>query len=458
MIELRNKKVAIIGLSRTGLATAKFLDKLAKKVIVSDVKGKKQLEKEIEDLINTNVEFELNGHGEKCLAADMIVTSPGVPLDLPFFIEARKRGIEIISEIELAYHFTEAKIIAITGTNGKTTTTSLIGEILSNADIAKVRVAGNIGKPLIEEIENLSKDDFLVVEISSFQLETIKDFKPHISLYLNFTPDHLDRHKNIENYWSAKKRIFENQNSSDYAIVNANDSEVMRAVQDFPGVIYKIKDSNDTGLDKGIYISSENIILKHKDKEIPILKINEIPLMGFHNVQNVAFSAMASYLAGVSIDIIKETVINFKASAHRMEVINDYDEFLIIDDSKATNPAAAIKALESISKPIVLIAGGQDRDANFDELLELINKKVKFLVLIGETANKLKEGALKLGFDNINIHIAKDMREAVKIAYENLESDNCLLLSPACPSWDMYSSYKERGKRFQEALNLLNLN
>jgi|LSQX01.1.fsa_nt_gb UDP-N-acetylmuramoylalanine--D-glutamate ligase len=449
MLEIEGKKIAVIGLSRTGIAAAKALSAWGAAVIVSDKKKYEELKNEIEMLGDIEVEYELGVHGEKSLNSDLIVVSPGVPLTLPFFDEARKKGIPIIGEIELAYHFTEAKIIAITGTNGKTTTTSLIGEILSRADTGRVKVAGNIGIPLISEVPDLTRNDWLVVEISSFQLETIHEFRPDISLYLNFTPDHLDRHKTIENYWLAKKRIFMNQGEDDYAVVNYDDQEVMKAVAGFPGNIYCV--STKCSPDKGIFLKDNQLLLKDKNDPVKLLDINEIKLKGMHNVQNVAFAAMASYLAGVPQKVIREAVLDFEPGHHRLEEVCFLDtDILVIDDSKATNPDSAIKGIEAVERPIVLIAGGQDRNADFSEWAEIVKKRVKTLILIGETSGKMKEEALKHGFSNINIHIAGTMEKAVSIALENLKTGDCLLLSPGCPSWDMYSSYVERGEEYQK--------
>lgn len=460
MLDVKDKRIAVIGLSRTGVASARMLVKWGAEVVVSDIKSSEELRNEIEKLKDIKVEYELGGHGEKCLKSEMIVVSPGVPLDIPFFHKAEDNGIPIISEIELAYHFTEANIIAITGTNGKTTTTSLIGEILKKADIGEVRVAGNIGTPLVTEAIGLSSEDCLVVEISSFQLETIKEFKPHISVYLNFTPDHLDRHKTLDNYWSAKKRIFENQNSDDYAVVNSDDENVMKAVADFPGKIYKVSLVGDVPqIGQGVFVKGGYISIYDKSKEMNVINISDIPLKGNHNIQNVSFAVLASYLVGAPIDVIKSAVLDFKPSAHRLQnVCILKGDIIVVDDSKATNPDAALKAVQSFTRPIVLIAGGQDRNADFTQWAESIKNKVRELILLGETRFKMKEEALNHGFANINIHIADNMQNAVQIAGKHLQKGDCLLLSPACPSWDMYSSYKVRGKEFQEAVYDLNNN
>ncbi|MFW6035125.1 MAG: UDP-N-acetylmuramoyl-L-alanine--D-glutamate ligase [Halothermotrichaceae bacterium] len=473
MIEIKGKKVTIIGFSRTGVAAARMLDNRGAEVTVSDIKSREQLQEQIEKLSNNSINYDLDGHSESSLDCDYIVVSPGVPLTTPFFKKARVRKIPIISEVELAYHFTEANLIAITGTNGKTTTTSLIGEILKKAEIGKVKVAGNIGIPLVQEAVGLTSEDWVVVEVSSFQLETIRDFRPDISLFLNFTPDHLDRHKTIENYWKAKKRIFENQTETDYAVINLDDNEVVRASDNIKSEKYQISLSEE--VDKGIYLKDNNLMLKdssgiinkakitssiakeaNKNKEttnyeeIKIISTAEIPLLGDHNIQNTAFAATAAYLAGVDLESIRKGIKNFEAAEHRLEVVLKKDNRVVIDDSKATNPDAAVKALEAVDTPVVLIAGGQDRDADFKKFAKKIKDRVKALILLGETKNKIKAEVLNTGINNIDIEIVDNMEEAVAKSITYFKKGDCLLLAPGCPSWDMYSSYKVRGNKFQQ--------
>lgn len=457
MIEVAGKRIAVIGLSRTGIATATMLNEHGAKVIASDVKSKEELEKTVNILTEKGIEFELGGHGEKCLACDLLVVSPGVPLELPFFKKAAVKGIPIIGEIELAYHFTKASIIAITGTNGKTTTTRLLGNIMEKSMPGQVKVVGNIGVPMIQEVVGLGSDDWIIAEISSFQLETIKEFRPFISLYLNFTPDHLDRHKTIEGYWEAKRRLFMNQRAGDYAIINDDDPAVIRAAEGCKAWKYLISTSNCIA--RGVYLKDGQLFIRDKDKtgilKESIISVDDIPLRGRHNVMNTAFAIMAAHLAGVDKDDIRQGILNFSAEEHRLqEIAVDDDGTLYIDDSKATNPDAAIKALISFSQPLILIAGGQDRDADFSEFARTVYEKVRVLVLLGETKKKLKEEVLKKGFDNINIHEAVDMKEAVSLAFNELRAGDCLLLSPACPSWDMYLNYKERGREFQREVDL----
>lgn len=455
MLEIKDKKVAVIGLSkRTGVATARMLVQHGARVVVSDVKGSGELKEEMAMLEGTGVEYELEGHGEKSLKSDLIVVSPGVPLDIPFFREAAKRGIPVISEIELAFQFTEAKIIAITGTNGKTTTTGLLGDILKKAKPGRVKVAGNIGIPLIQEAVGLGSDYWLVTEVSSFQLETIREFRPVISLYLNFSPDHLDRHKTVKNYWEAKRRLFMNQQAEDAAIINIDDPEVVRAAEGCKAEIFAV--SLDREVKKGVYLRDNALFIRTGDYQGPVFNLAEIPLKGRHNQQNVAFAILAAHLVGADKSSIREGIRNFVPDRHRLEeIFRDEDGTFFVDDSKATNPDAAIKALSSFTKPVVLIAGGQDRKADFSALARVIKERVRILILLGETRYKIREEVLKAGFNNINIHVVDNMREAVETAFKNKQPGDCLLLSPGCPSWDMYSSYKERGNDFKKEVALL---
>ncbi len=449
MFSLQNKRVAVIGLGkRTGVAAARKLCELGAEVVVSDIKTPGELKEEIAMLSDYKIDYDLGGHSEKSLQVELIVVSPGVPLDIPFFRKVAGEEIPVISEIELAYYLTDAHIVAITGTNGKTTTTRLLGNILENSSVVNARVAGNIGTPLIQEIEELSADDWLVVEVSSFQLETTRKFRPEISLYLNFTPDHLDRHKSKENYWLAKKKIFTNQKSDDYAIINYDDGQVIRAARDCKAQKYGVSMKEE--INGGCYLKNNRIVISLAGKEEAI-SIKEIPLKGKHNVANVAFAALAARLIGVKLTTIREQIKNFIPEAHRLEkVAVKSSEIVVYDDSKATNPDAGIKALLSFDRPIVLIAGGQDRNADFSYLAEAISKKVKALILLGETRDKIAESVLKKGFDNI--YMVEDMKEAVNTATEKLTAGDCLLLSPGCPSWDMYSSYRKRGHDFRDCL------
>ena len=448
MLNLKNKKIGVVGLSkRTGVAVAKFLLHKKLEVVITDVKSKKELRDQIYELKDYNPIYDLNGHGVKSLECDILVVSPGVPLDIDFFDKARNKGIKIISEIELAYQFTEAKIIAITGTNGKTTTTTILGEILKSHFSQRSLVAGNIGTPLIEVAPGLSKDYWLVVEVSSFQLETIDEFRPDISLFLNFSLDHLDRHLNKSDYLNAKKRIFENQKPSDIAILNLDDEDVIKASSKFD--IQKYYISTKQKKSNGAYIDEENINIMKNNESYKLISKKEISILGEHNLMNIAFAAKTASLLGVKDEDIRDIVRDYKPAEHRLEIIvKNESGNLVVDDSKATNVDATLKAINSFEKNIILIAGGQDRNADFSKLADAIEKKVKTVIVFGETADKIYKEMKKRNYNNI--FRADNMTEAVKKAVYYFDKDDCLLLSPACPSWDMYNSYKERGNIFQK--------
>ena len=448
MLNLENKKIGVVGLSkRTGVSVAKFLLKKGLEVVITDTKNKEELNEQINELKSYNPEYELNGHGEKTLQSDLLIVSPGVPLNIDFFDKARKRGIKIISEIELAFQFTNAKVIAITGTNGKTTTTSLLGEIMKSYHPQKTFVAGNIGTPLINVAPGLSKDNWLVVEVSSFQLEAIDEFRPDISIFLNFSPDHLDRHNDEIDYLNAKKRIFANQNINDRAILNLDDQYVIKASSDFN--INKYYISSKQKVKEGAYLENDSIYIVENENRYKVINKNEVPLYGEHNLMNIAFAAKTASLVGIELINIRNAIKKYQAAAHRLEVvIKNNDGSIIIDDSKATNVDASKKAINSFKNDIILIAGGQDRNADFSKLADSIQKNVKVLIILGETSEKINKEMNKRNYNNV--FQVKNMNEAVKTAAKFFKKGDCLLLSPACPSWDMYQDYKERGNYFQK--------
>lgn len=448
MLNLENKKIGVVGLSkRTGVSVAKFLLKRNFEVVITDVKAKNELESQINELKKYNPEYELNGHGEKTLQCDLLVVSPGVPLNIDFFKRVRKKGIKIVSEIELAYQYTKAKIIAITGTNGKTTTTSLLGEIMKYQYPQKAFIAGNIGTPLIDVAPGLTEENFLIVEVSSFQLESIDEFRPHLSIFLNFSADHLDRHSDINDYLNAKKRIFSNQNANDKAILNFDDQKVINACSDFN--LHKYYISKKKKVKDGAYLENDSVYLVENNKSYKLVSEEETFLFGEHNLMNIAFAAKAASLLGIKIRNIKKVIKNYKPDGHRLEVVTkNEDGSIVVDDSKATNVDAALKAINSFENDIILIAGGQDRNANFSELAKSIQKNVKALIVLGETSEKIFKEMIKRDYNYV--FRVKNMNQAVKKAVDLFEKGDCLLLSPACPSWDMYQDYKERGNLFQK--------
>ena len=443
------KNVLLIGLAKTGVSTIKYLSKMGSNVVVNDIKTKEDLKEILEDLKEIeNIEYILGKHIENIENIDLVVVSPGVPLDLPF-IKNIKEKVEVIGEVELSYRLSSLpKIIGITGTNGKTTTTSLVSSIFKEAK-EDVFTVGNIGNPVIDTVDVATKESVLVTELSSFQLESIDTYKPHISAILNFSEDHLNRHHTMEEYIKAKCNIYKNQDENDYLILNYDDI-LVRNLRDTKAK--KIYFSCDSILEKGVYLDENEDIIINIDKKINLMNKNELKIRGKHNVQNAMAGIAISYIYGIDVSIIKNALKNFSGVEHRQELVKNINGITFINDSKATNPDSSIKAINSYEN-IILIAGGMDKENDFENLLENAKGRVKSLVLLGETSQKIKDLALKKGFDDVNI--VANMKEAVSMSYEKANEGDIVLLSPACASWDMYKSFEVRGRDFKENVNSL---
>ena len=452
-MELKNKKVLLVGLAKTGVSTIKYLDKLGAKTIVNDIKKEEQLEDILNELKDIkNVEYILGYHPENVDDIDIAVVSPGVPLDLPFIIKLKESNIKIIGEVELAYQLSKSNptFIGITGTNGKTTTTTLVGEIFKKAN-KDTYIVGNIGNPVIDTVESTTKDSVLVTELSSFQLESIDTFRPKVSAFLNITEDHLNRHHTMENYIDAKSRIFKNQQKDDFTILNYDDISVRNLKDKCNSKV--IFFSRKEKLNEGIYLDEYNNIVIDINEKIELLNADELSLPGVHNLENCMAAVGITYIMGIDIQIIKEVLKTFKAVEHRQEFVRELNNIVFINDSKGTNPDSTIKAIKSYKKNIILIAGGKDKGSSYDELLEIAKENVVALVLLGETAPKIEKTAKEKGFDKI--HTVKNMKEAVETSYKIAQSNDVVLLSPACASWDMYKSFEVRGKDFKDNVNNL---
>lgn len=441
---LNYKKVAVLGFSpRTGLEMVKYLLDYEIDIIVSDSKNREELKDLIAKIDHKKIKYDLGTNsGELILESELIILSPGVPYDLDILKKARKKGIETISEIEFAYRQSQAEIIAVTGTNGKTTTAELLALMLNDLKGEKIKVAGNIGIPFISIVNSLDKDEKVILELSSFQLEAVKEFKAKIAIYLNYSPDHLDRHYSEKNYKNAKKNIFLNQKKDDLAIINYDDEYLYNLKKNLKAGVLGVSSKNQ---EAALFIENNKAYYK-KDLLLDFSKTN---LPGDHNKKNAAFAALAAYISGQSKEKIQKAAEIYQRQAHRMEAVDNEAEYNIIDDSKATNPDSTLKALESIEQEIILIAGGQNRKADFSILKPIIEKKVKRLILIGETADKIASLFLDSKLEVIK---ASTMEAAVIKALEVLNKNNILLLSPACPSWDMYASYAKRGEIFKESV------
>ena len=439
----------VAGTGKSGISATKLLVNHGVKVYLFDENKDRDIEAIKEKTGDSElVQIELGELGEDALSSSqLMVISPGIPVDAPFTDVVRNAGIPIWSEIELAYHYGKGKIAAITGTNGKTTTTALVGEIVK-AHNAKTIVVGNIGIPYTELCDTTDDDSDTVAEISSFQLETVIDFHPNVSAILNLTPDHLNRHYTFENYGNVKFSITKNQTMDDVTVLNYDD-EHTRAMgekaKDHCHVVYFSRLEKPAG---GVYVEDGDIILEDGDKKINVLAIKDLKLMGAHNVENVLAAVGISYYMGVPVDVIRDVATSFKAVAHRIEYVDTVDGVAYYNDSKGTNPDAAIKGIQAMVAPTVLIGGGYDKGSEYDEWIEAFDGKVKWLVLIGQTAQKIADCAKRHGFNSIIFE--ENLQDAVAYCHENAVDGDAVLLSPACASWGQFDNYEQRGDMFKE--------
>ncbi len=452
---MSSQKVLVAGSGKSGIAAAKLLLRMGGEVVLYDGNDKLDSERIRENFDSDAKLSILLGELTRpdLLGVELSIISPGIPLDAPFVSVLDDAKIPIWSEIQLAYHVARGKLIAITGTNGKTTTTALTGEIMKTF-FDEVFVVGNIGIPYTETAMDSTDASVTVAEVSSFQLETIMDFHPDVSAILNITPDHLNRHGTMENYIEIKERVAANQTESDCLVLNYDDP-VLREFgegEDLkPKVIFF---SSAQALKEGMYLEGDNIIYAHNGRREEILNVRtDIQLLGRHNYENVMAAVAMSIRMGVPMDCIKKAVKGFKAVEHRIEFVLERAGVKYYNDSKGTNPDAAIQAIRAMTGPILLIAGGYDKNSEYDEWIETFGNKVKYLILIGQTRDKIAECARAHGFTEIMY--AEDMAEAVRVcaAYANL-GDN-VLLSPACASWGMFDNYEQRGDVFKECVRSL---
>ena len=447
-MDVKGKRVLVVGLGKSGVASALFLESRGARVTVSDAKSEDQLRDEIPALLDRGITVETGKHGERTFRdQDLIVVSPGVPGDVAPLQHARRLGIPVIGEIELTARFLQGNIVAITGSNGKTTTTTLTGEIIASGG-RKTLVGGNIGTPAITFVEQSSPDTWVVLEISSFQLESIETFRPHISAILNITPDHLDRHGSMENYIAAKRRIFENQSAEDYAVLNA-DSEVCRQLAEGlkPQVLWF---SRQHEVQRGAYVRG-GIIFHCDGDEVEIMPVEEIALKGAHNVENVLAAVAIGMAAGVEPVAIRRAVKDFRAVEHRLEYVATLRGVQYYNDSKATNVDATIKALESFPANIHLILGGKDKGSDYSALNALIAERVKRVYTIGAAAAKIES---QIG-TSAPVTSAQTLESAVGKAADLATEGDIVLLAPACASFDQFPSYEHRGRAFKQLVQAL---
>lgn len=453
-MELKGKKVLVFGTGISGIAAADLLGQAGAYPVIFD--GNTSIDRQ-EVLHRTRGDYPVEIYaGELPCEVErelqLAVLSPGVPTDLPFVKELYQRGIPVWGEIELAYQMGKGEVLAITGTNGKTTTTALLGKIMKDARDS-VFIVGNIGNPYTSEVEHMRDETVTVAEISSFQLETIHEFHPHISGILNITEDHLNRHHTMEEYIRVKELITRNQTKEDYCILNYEDRvlrEFGESVKDRVNVIYF---SSLRTLDEGISLDKDRIILRSHGEEIFFARTSDLKLLGLHNYENVMAAAAMAYYEGVSIDSIRKSICEFTAVEHRIEFVTEKNQVAYYNDSKGTNPDAAIKAIQAMNRPTFLIGGGYDKQSSYDEWIGAFDGKVKKLVLIGQTREKIKEAAEKQGFTEIIL--ADSLREAVEICAGLAQPGDAVLLSPACASWGQFKNYEERGHMFKEYVHNL---
>ena len=451
-MELKDKKVLVAGSGKSGIAATDLLKKVGATVTIYD--GNEKLVKEdilsrLED--NSNVNVVLGDLSDEVINdTDLMILSPGIAIDAPFVNKVREAEVPIWGEVELAYIVGKGKLAAITGTNGKTTTTALVGEILS-AYFKDVNVVGNIGTPYTCTAFDSTDDTVTVAEISSFQLETIHRFKPDVSAVLNITPDHLNRHYTMECYTDVKMSICKNQDSDAPIILNYED-EILRnyAPKLHNRIIWF---SSRQTLNEGIYLEGKNIVYAQKGQKNVITTTEDTTLVGIHNIENIMAAIGITINMGVPADVIKEAIRKFKAVEHRIEYVKTVDDVLYYNDSKGTNTDASIKAIQAMTRPTVLIAGGYDKKVQFDDWAKELKGKVKCLVLLGDTANQIATTVKKYGFENIIF--TKSLKEAVDECKKNAEPGDAVLLSPACASWDMFDSYEQRGDMFKDFVNQL---
>ena len=447
-IELRNKRVLVVGLARTGIATALFCAARGAHVTATDTRAGKELGDPVAVLQKAGVALELGGHRQELiLDADLIIPSPGVPADAPLLQFARSKGVTIWSEIELAYRFLKGRLIGITGSNGKTTTTSLIEHILRSAGFSTI-LAGNIGTPLISCVEKSSEKTVAVAELSSFQLELIEKFRPSISVFLNLTPDHLDRHHTLESYGAAKARIFENQSESDSAVLNADDPGTTPYAPAKPQVFWF---SRKQRVAQGAFVKENEILFRREGTEEAILKLADIPLAGAHNVENVLAAVAATKLAGGESAAIARGVRSFAGVEHRLEFVAEIGGVRFYNDSKATNVDATLKALDAFPGRILIILGGKDKGSDYTVLQARLRERAILALLIGVAAGKIEKQIA----GSVAIEQAGTLERAVETAAHAARAGDVVLLAPACASFDQFQNYEHRGRVFKELVHQL---
>lgn len=446
-MDLKGKRVLVFGSGKSGIGAAELLGQVGACPVLYD--GNPDLDKEAVLHKTASIkETDIYAGGlpeEVQKSLDLAVLSPGVPTDLPLVKSFYEQGLPVWGEVELAFCTGKGRVLAITGTNGKTTTTALLGKIMEDAEDS-VFVVGNIGTPYTSKALEMTEDSVTVAEISSFQLETIEKFAPCVSAILNITEDHLNRHHTMEEYIRVKELIVKNQKPEDVCVLNYEDPVLREFGKNIvPQTVYF---PSERRLEKGIFLEDGQIILKTEDQEISLVKTDDLKLLGKHNFENVMAAAAMAYYAGVSVESIRKSICEFTAVEHRIEYVTEKNGVVYYNDSKGTNPDAAIKGIQAMNRPTWLIGGGYDKGSSYDEWLNSFDGKVRSLVLIGQTKEKIREAAERLGV--CSCILCENLQEAVKICAEKAQPGEAVLLSPACASWGQFDNYEQRGDCFKE--------
>ena len=448
MMDLKNKRVLVVGLGKSGLSAAMFLRAQGARVTVSDTRSAVALEKEIPALLEAGIMVESGGHGLLTFRRqDLIVVSPGVPMDTPEVKQVVAFGLPVIGELELASRYLQGRVVAITGSNGKTTTTTLVGKIFADAGVPTL-VGGNIGLPVIDLVAKSTQETVSVLEVSSFQLETVEEFHPWIAVMLNITPDHLDRHGSFESYVAAKERIFARQDAKDFLVLNGDDRVTQMCAAQTKSEVFWF--SGTKAVRRGAFVRDGVIVWVEKEGGVtePVMPVAEIPLKGAHNVENVLAAVCTARLGKIPAESVRASVAGFRAVEHRLELVRKFNEVEYYNDSKATNVDAAMKALASFPGGIHLILGGKDKDSDYSTMADMLKKRVKVVYTVGSAAEKIERqlrGIVKMvSAQTIETAVAKAAKAAVP--------GDVVLLSPACSSFDQFENYEHRGRVFRQSV------
>lgn len=448
-MEVKGKKISVIGAARSGLGAAKLVKKLGGIPFVSDFSPEEKVKESLNQLKKENINYEFGGHSDRVYDSALMIISPGVPNDSSVVQNARGKGIKLISEVEFAYHYCKGKIIAITGTNGKTTTTSLCGHVFNTCGY-KTHVAGNIGLAFSEIVLDIKEGEFVSLEVSSFQLDLIENFKPAVALILNITPDHLNRYENSpQKYAESKQKIYWNQDENDFLILNKDSETVIKYLVDHKSKSFYF--SLNEELKNGCYYSGDSVIFRMNDNETFRCLRNDINIRGEHNLANAMAVICAAKVFNMDNKRIIKGLQTFESVEHRLEFVRQIDGVTYVNDSKATNVDSVWYALKSFDEPILLILGGQDKGNDYEQIKLLVLEKVKKIYAIGSSAEKV----FNFFQHDVKVEIEKSMEDAVKSASREAKSGDVVLLSPACASFDMFNNYEHRGKVFKEAVNKL---